>query len=656
MAGNAATGSGDQYNISFILSEVAARLGTRSQDPRTVAAQDLRWLHQRFVHPRGFRKADEVLRERRTVVLSGHAGHGRRTAALMLLYELSASSEGMHEIDPGTGEDGVELDHRSVGEEDRLLLDLSTGDTSLHRRVQPALSSFRAVVEERRAHLVIIVPEHLAPTLSPELGQLTVTIGRPPADELLMRHLRREGITPAADEISSAPALTRFLADARLRDVARLARLVRQAREAAPQGRFADWWRGPLAEISADGSAAAKFIAKRTDGRQRALALTVAMFHGCPPDTVYAALDVLLQRVKHPEDERPRLDRSDLTTELDGIKARDVPDAGVRFILPGHDSAVLRHFWTYFPDLRPKFREWVEVCVRTLELAPERRKEIIDRFADQSLRTGHPEELMELVTAWTGSGTGQRLVPDATQLLAEGLRRGPESRNLRQQILDRARETGRPHAFRLTLTMACAQVMAVTHPDQALVRLHHLARHETSAERRPARDALLDLAVTESRLCGLLLGRLHHRLDQGRYPSPDTEIFLELAHRVSKNGPLRRATSLMTRMTECWADVLRRAPYERWAPHVPRWLESARTAGEDRDRLLAALATAGAAQPQAAAQMYVISQGWARIAASDDTEHTDRHAVADRFLAALDTAQGVGATVPQGSRPEEAVV
>ncbi|WP_052849902.1 hypothetical protein [Streptomyces avicenniae] len=648
-AGPMATGSGDQYNFTVLMSEVFERLGTRSRDPRTVAEHDLRWLNQRFVRPRHFMRASKLLREHRTVVLTGQPGNGRRTAALMLLYELTMSGKGMHEIDPGADEDGAVLERGSVGEGDRVWLDLSAGDASYFRQVQPALSSFRAEIEERRAHLVVVVPAHLS-AVAPELDALRVTLGRPRADELLMRYLRREQITPSTGDLS-APELSEFLATSPLRDVARLAGLIREASAAAPEGRFGDWLPGALSEVSDSGSATAAFVAELENGRQRALALTAAMFHGCPPDAVHGALAELLKRVGHPEDGRPRLDRSDLTAELDHIKARAVSSSGIRFDHPGRDRAVLTHFWTYFPDLRPAFREWVQDRVATAGLTSDQRRDVISRFAGQTLRCGHPGDLMELARAWTATTPGAQLVTDAVQALAEGLRHDSESRDLRRQILDQAREPGRPSAFRLALTMACSQVMAVSHPDQALVRLHHLARHETTAERRPARDALLDLALGEARLCGLLLGRLAvHGLVPGRTFAPDSAIFLALADRLSTQAPPHHAVPAGERLTACWAAVLRHGTHQQWAPHVLHWLEAARTADEDRDDLLATLAVAGASQPQATARMYVISQRWATAPAPD---RPDRQRVADRFRFALDTAQGIGETVTCGAPTEE---
>ncbi|RBM18548.1 ABC transporter substrate-binding protein [Streptomyces sp. PT12] len=634
------SGTGDQHvHYYYDMKDATRRLRAQDRDPRNVAERDLNWLYQRFVPPGGFGRARGLLRGHGSVVLSGAAGSGRRTAALMLLFESGADGAGIHEIDPGHGEDEATLDRGSIGDGDRVVLDLSTSDTTRYLRVQTELAGFRAVAEKRRARLVVVISPHLKGSLAPELRHLIADVERPPADELMMRYLRRQGIALSPVELRET-AVADHLAKAPLRDVAWLAHLIGVARERDPRGRFPEWWAEALAQVMDHGTRTARFIAGLEDGRQRALALTVAMLHGSPPDTIHQASVDLLNRVGHPEDERPRLDRADLTSELAKISAPVETGDGVRFRDLGRDRAVLSHFWTYFPDLRPDFRVWVENCLRTLRLDGEARRSLVARFAEQALRVGQPEDLLGLARAWTERGDGRRLLPDAAELLAHGLRHGVHGHALRRQILDCVSRPALPTAFRLAIVVVCEEVMALRHPDQALVRLHHLARAEGSSDRRPACDALTALAIRERRLCAYLLRRLvPHSEEAPRFPTADGRIFLALADEVSGSHASLMGPVVVERLSAGWAAVLRQLAQEVWAPHVERWLDAALAADQGhRALLLATLADSGADQPSAVSRMYVVSRRWAHARVSDRVE---AGAVAAHFRRCLDAAQGL---------------
>ena len=84
--GSVHAGSGDLY--SYVISSA----DSKGMTPRKQAADDLRWLAQRFVHPAGFGRARDVLESRRTVFLEGPQGSGRIATAKMLLWELSPNA------------------------------------------------------------------------------------------------------------------------------------------------------------------------------------------------------------------------------------------------------------------------------------------------------------------------------------------------------------------------------------------------------------------------------------------------------------------------------------------------------------------------------------------------------------------------------------
>ncbi|MHA4815765.1 ABC transporter substrate-binding protein [Streptomyces aculeolatus] len=643
------SGAGDQ-NIYFAqMTEASQRLGTHGKDRRAIADRQLGFLHQRFVPPGRLGEARRLLRDNRTVVLSGEPGVGRRSAAQVLLYEPSAAGAGIHEVDPEDGEDGgVLLDRGAVADGDRLLLDLSTCETTRFAGLQNELSAFRAVVEERGARLVVVVSPHLERSLTAEFQRLTVQLGRPRGADVLMRHLRREDITPAPVALA-APGLAGFLSVASMRDVARLADLIRRSRNDSPAGSFDAWWPDPLAQLT-DDPQGPEFVRGLTDGRQRALALTVAMLHGSEPDTVYSAVTALLAVVDHPEDERPRLDRADFNTELGNVACVTGPGGRVRFSEPGHVRAVLTHFWSYFPDLRPQFRAWVAHCVRDLRLDREERDRLIGHFAEQSLRTGRPEELVALAWEWTPK-EGRGFMPDAVQALAAGLRHDVHGRTMRQKILSQLRHESLSRTYRLALTVVCSDVIAVNHPDEALVRLHYLARKEAAGDRRPALDALLALAAGDRRLCALLLSRLTaYGIGPTGFRSPaEARIFLALAGTAARQPALWRDPSAPRRLTECWATVFAHIPYEAWAPHVRTWLDAVPTADAHRNALLTTLAAAAGPYPAAAGRTFQLSQQWALAPGDDRAERGD---AAEHYRRCLDSAQGLGPP-PDRNEPSE---
>ncbi|MFD0392912.1 hypothetical protein ACFQ3Z_10350 [Streptomyces nogalater] len=156
--GSVHSGEGTQYNFYFQSTEQWLRDQARRR-PRSVAEEDRRHLHERFVAPPGLQHARDLLRAEHTVLVRGHSGSGRRAAALMLLHELPVREGTLHEL-PDTTDDtaGPPLDGRDVGPGDRLLLDLSEADEARYIAVQNALSDFRSAVAANHAYLVVILP------------------------------------------------------------------------------------------------------------------------------------------------------------------------------------------------------------------------------------------------------------------------------------------------------------------------------------------------------------------------------------------------------------------------------------------------------------------------------------------------------------------
>ncbi|CAM5483420.1 hypothetical protein SFUMM280S_05028 [Streptomyces fumanus] len=175
----------------------------------------------------------------------------------------------------------------------------------------------------------------------------------------------------------------------------------------------------------------------------------------------------------------------------------------------------------------------------------------------------------------------------------------------------------------------CSQTMALTHPDQALVRLHHLARRARGPVAANARQAVLDLAGSDERLYRQMLDRLAAGLADDRWPT-DRTLFTELADPLRGLGFATVRASLIA----CWRSVLRR-PVETWAAPVRDWL----TAGVDlrhRRLVLPVLAAAAATDTRVSGRVYRVALDWERAGHSDERAATVRD-----LLRTIDAAQGL---------------
>ncbi|RLU84932.1 branched-chain amino acid ABC transporter substrate-binding protein [Streptomyces griseocarneus] len=628
------TGEGTQFNV--YLQEAFSRLRSPGRGSRAFADDDLIRLRQCFVAPDHFDQARDVLRTHGTVLISGLPGSGRRTAALMLLHELSTDTSRFHELpDARDDEDanGPALDTACIHDGVRLLLDLSNSDPAQYAAVQTELSGFRAAMKGRGALLVIVLPRHLAHLQQDGPAHLTVELGRPQATGLLMRHLRLSDIQPTSEELSS-PGLTSYLATATAGEIARLADRIRRERDrdTAAAG-FSRWCEEALTALADRGPEVAAFVASLDQGRRRALSLAVAMLDASAPDLVFHATSTLMEIIGQPGDGRPRLEHADLTAEFGSIKAETEPDGRVGFRSPAYSSALRAHFWTYFPDLRSPFRDWVGRCVRELGLDSTKRSELISRFAAQCLRTGRPEDLWWLAEHWTRREYSGRFLPDAAQALAEGLNHDRHGRAVRKWIYDKSLAADLPGDLRQVLVLVCSATMAERHPDQAVVRLHHLARHEWRLRHRPAFPALLELVCRDGRLVRLLLGRLFPDLWDA-----DAALFYALAAFTTRTRESQFGASMRELLSTCWADVFRHRPVQEWSEHVTHWLDDAHASGPRSGPLLDILIDAGSRHPGVFGRLHVIARDWSHTTAE---ESTLRRAVFEALSRRMDEAQGI---------------
>ena len=619
--GNVHAGSGDLINYVISLTN------SKSTTPRKQAADDLRWLAQRFVHPAGFGRARDVLESHHTVFLDAPPGSGRIAAAKMLLWELEPNAERFHELLPQERESGSWLDLTHIGVGDRAWLDLSEADGLLWTQLHAELSSLRAEAHERAAHLVVVLP-YQPKDLGPESDQYRVTIERPSTQEVLRRYLRLAGI-PQPEQL---PAGQLPGDNQPLREIARYVRFVTDARErVSGQGDLATWcavaypaWRGQETEV-------AKLMVTLTEGPQRALLLTTAMLHGAHADSVHQATASFLRTVEHPPDESPVLERATLGERISKIQAELDASGNVRFTTLGYDSAVRTYFWTHLPELHDRIRDWVGVTASSADLTDAEREGLVRRFTHLCLTERYQSTWVSFVEQCTAKNTPGRMKA-AALVLQWGLRDETYGRIFRQKIYQWSRLYDLPRQLAEVIIAACRDEMAVSHPDEALVRLHHVARREAGTR---AREALVELASADRRFLIQMLNRLTDTGPERAKWAVDMELFLELADptALTEAGPDGRAiideSDLQRRLADGWRFVFAN-PSRVWEPMATRWLERAAKDGLHQHALLDVLVDGCGSRAAVLARLYAVTR-----------RSELRSTIGDLLLQKINAAQGI---------------
>ncbi|MEV0974975.1 hypothetical protein [Microtetraspora glauca] len=600
------SGSGPQINNFF-----GTFADKKGKPFKTVAADDLLWLRRRFVDPPEFGRARGILESQGTVLLDGAPGSGRLAAAQMLLHELRVGEETFREMPLNDDEGELLLVCDDIADDDLLLLDLSTADQKLWTRAHRELYSVRAEVHKHRARLVVVLPDDRGERLEPGLGPYHVVIGRPPGPEVLRRYLRQSGfppeamrqLGPAAEFLSRMPSMT---------EIAHYAELVGEAREnSEAAGDLAGWCKEAYAALSGRKGQVSASLCDLLAGSQRALLLATAMLHGAHADVVHGAAASLLREVKHPQEDIPLLEHADLLQRFKEIGAERDDDGRVRFTDLGYDAAVRRHFWTHMPEVREGLQAWVGRTVVSASLDQDERDDLVSRFADLCLDDRYREVLVSQVQWWSAgpvNGAGQRA---AVQALTRGLQDQRHGWFFRRRIYDWSMKSGLSDTLIDVIIAMCTEVMAVHHPYEATVRLHHLARHERRTTR--AREALTRFVHADPRLLRLMFDRLNRQFTEDNRYEVDVDLFLELADPELLAGAGPRARTLIARdvvrdqVTTGWAVVFEQRSDDVWCPPARRWLLAADEGGPRHDVLLDVLVEGGRQQTGVLSRLYVMA-------------------------------------------------
>ncbi|MFE7312256.1 hypothetical protein ACFU7T_03940 [Streptomyces sp. NPDC057555] len=632
------SGTGPQFNVTYHTLGASDRPNGSGSDPLRVAENHRNDLSRRFVPPRDFGRAVERLAAPGTMVLlDGPRGSGRRTAAIMLLHRLG-EPQGRFEELAAEDEDG----RLEAAPGDRFFLDLSAVDDDVYRDVQRRLASYRAEVEEGDARLAVVLPAGLDSLLDPQFAPLRVSLGRPRGLTVLRQHLRQDDIPHELKQLAGTE-LRQLLDRSPMREVARLAEMVRRARDSGHYGTdFSSWCAEAMAAVTDWAGDAARQVADHRTVRERALLLTTAVFSGATADAVFHGTQRLLAQLRHEEEEIPRLARPGLGQQLKDLQIRRDQEGRVRFERLAYDTAVRAHFWTNFPDLRNNLRDWVKDAIRLPDLTADDRRHIAVRFAEQALASGRHDDLVQLVETWTRPDGPGPLRAEAKAVLRQGLGHERYGARFRKRVREWASGTNLSPDLADVLTEVCRQDIAATHPDQAVVRLRHLALRRVTG----ARAALLDLARGSSRLYRQLLDQLLERLRSRTGTDLKSQAAVLLVDLLGPPGP--RTPTLWDDLILAWHTVIKERAPDDWTPAVHLWL----TAVRDDARwspVLEVLPAAAAGRREALHRFYATACDWGQEHSWDPVESSARETVAEKFWHTIDRAQ---AAVLPDDRPD----
>jgi hypothetical protein len=624
------TGEGDQHNY-FSINDLHRR---RAQN--LIDLDHLRELDMMFVEPAGFDRLAGRLAEAGSALLRGPVGSGRRAAAQMLLHRTSRDTPIRSLSDQPDTTGGPILDPEQLAEGHLLLLDLS--DSRSPEQALRELPAFRQVAAEVGAHLVVVLPEkRIDDPAGVEASRSAIEMGRPDGRKVFTSHL--------IVTITQAPAdydepLGTTLDTCPMRDIATLTDLVRQAQQrAGGRGTIGSWvwqaWEG-----FNDRAAHVASLIAASDAPQRAMLAAAGLLEGAAAELVAPAAAELLRRTGHPGDERPRLQRPGVSAQFTAIGATVDTAGRVGFVQLGYGNAVLDQFWDDHPDLRADFREWLAGLLPTLRMDDDTRDAVVARFADRALRTGRPRDLIRLAEVWSRH-PGSRLLLQARTTVELGLVHPGLGTRFRRQVYDWSGSPQLSSGLAGVLVRSCLDVIAPVYPEQAVVRLHRLARHRDPSVRRAALDALADLLDTDRRLCRGLLDRLRQRLARDAREA-DTMVFLDLMtpHRLTDRAPARASIAdpaVRVALAGCWQAIMSGRSAEEWSAPVRSWLAAAADPGH-RGPLLDVLIAAAAADHRAAGRLYVLARDRAR---APGPGVRIRQSLASEIAHRLDAAQGI---------------
>ncbi|MBV9854053.1 MAG: toll/interleukin-1 receptor domain-containing protein [Streptosporangiaceae bacterium] len=612
-----------QHNLN-VLAENLKRL-----QPIRQPIDHLRWLADRFVPPPGFAEAQAAIRERGTVVLLGSPGAGRTAAAQMLVFNTWSGQGDLHELDPQEPDEGSSfyIDPDLIGRDDGMWVDLSGASQQLWSQVQKELPVLHSRVQERNARLVVIQPHEL--DLRADFRPYVKRIASPRREEVFGHLLNVEGLANGAD----LPTPDFLKSPRSMDDIRRFVDDILYARDqqadTADKADLQRWIAAAEQPTSPRETPVSEALTKLTLASQRALLLSVAMLHGAHADVINGAAAALMASL--PGEPDAALNRPPLGERLREVGAETDAARNVHFTSSGYEAAVRLFFWRHFPELHDILATWVRTTLGSNVLSLDERVEMARGFAAQCLGARYQRYWTDVVEHLTAQPSNPASELAAAAILRVGLADEANSRTFRRQIYDWSRASDTSGNLATVLVVACQQ-MTQTHPAEALVRLHHLARRH---KRTDIWDALADVVYGNGPLLRLLLSRLTDRpIETTRIV--DARIFLHVADpgrltvRQPTSQPLIAQSDVSRQLAAGWTLAFTRLPGTGWASRASDWLRCAAEDDTSRHLLLNALIEGGRPASAVLPQLY----GLAHRAPFRDV-------IADLVLNQISAVQGV---------------
>ncbi len=589
--------------------------------PKSELAQSrLQWLAERFVEPDNFDEAKSRLVGSRSVLLSGAAGSGRRSAAKMLLSDFAREVSPIREVPVDTEEEEKDfLRPEMVRRGEHLLVDLSA-DSEL-RLIQGGgtLESFLGAVEKAEGYAAVVFPPGAGDLLPVELSSELVEIERPNVSDVFTLHLKT--LCPALPPgVLNDKKLNGFLATASMEEIGRLCeqslKLVRQS----PKRPVEDCLRTALQAVSKRDKTIERFVSTLS-APQRALLLSAGFLEGAHADVVGDSAEKLLSQAEDPAEQPPVLSSAGLDARLRELRLDLTESREVRF-RNWSAEAILNYFWHAFPRLRPILLEWVGRCCTSSLLDDADRERLVQQFAmvcGQGSRGGYLCTLASRLLQLDTHQKPPRMHDWAARILTEGSREEPGALAIRRQIYDWVTNRSLSAALADVLVFVCSTVLAQTHPEQAMVRLRHLARHVDRRVAWRASEALVDL-VADDRIFLDLLWRLARASQRSH---ADAILFLRIAdpERLLGGTSVIDDRTVQAQLTKAWASVVDR-PREFWAERACDWF-GAHTRDPSAEALLDVLVGAAGAAGRVG-RLFVVLRDWAAAGDEDSAEERRR--------------------------------
>lgn len=627
--GPAMQGDSNTQNNTLNITAALKRL-----QPLRQPIDQLRWLNERFVPPPGFAEARAAISALRIVVLDGPPGAGRRAAAQMLVFDSRSGRGKVHELDPQKPDEGTSspIDSDLIGSDDGMWIDLSGASQQLWSQIQKELPELHHCVQERNAYLVVIQPHDmdLRADFRPYLKRI-----RSPRPEAVFGHLLRvEGLANGADLTTPD-----FLKNPRsMSDIRQFVDDILDAREQSTdkddEGDLKRWIDAAEQPTSPRETPVSEALTELTLASQRALLISVAMLHGAHADVIDGAASALVANL--PGEPDVALNQDPLGERLREIGAETDTARHVRFTRSGYEADVRLFFWRHFPELHVSLETLVRTALDSNDLSDDDRAKTAGGFAAQCLEPRYQHHWTALVEHLTVQQSSRARELAAAAILQVGLGDEANSRTFRRQIYDWC-ISSTSGSLATVLVVACQQ-MVLTHPAEALVRLHHLARWHPG--RTDIWDALVDVVYGNGPLLRLLLSRLADRpVETTR--TVDARIFLYVADparltaRQPTSQPPIKQNDLTRELAAGWTLAFTRLPSAEWASRASDWLCHA--AGDDTNRhpLLDVLVEGGRPATAVLPQLYGLAH-----------RSPFRDVIADLVLNQISAVQGV--ELPEG--------